>query len=92
LNPVGISLLIGGSSAEAMVSMRSQFPRSKKWQTATLVGSATVGAVRSAGFDVIDDATVRFPNHARLIHPAGLAGFSDANLSALAALFVDTLC
>src|SRR5437762_293351 len=76
LSPVGISLLSGGRPVDAMTAMRSQFPRSKKWQAATAVGSTTVGAIRSAGFDVMEDATSRFPNHARLIHSSGVTGFS----------------
>jgi hypothetical protein len=92
LSPVGISVLTGGTPAEAMTAMRDQFPRSKKWRAATAVGSATVGAVRAAGFDVIADPTDRFPQHARLIHPAGAAGFVDRNLAALVAVFTDTLC
>jgi hypothetical protein len=35
------------------------------------------------------DATPRFPQHARLIHPHGAAGFTDDNLKRLAQYFQD---
>ena len=43
------------------------------------------------GFDVVPDSTPRFPNHARLIHPQGVAGFTDEYLVTLAATFRDTV-
>lgn len=44
-----------------------------------------------AGFDIVPDPTIRFPNHARLIHPQGVAGFTDEHLVTLAATFRDTV-
>ena len=55
----------------------------------TVVGSSIVGQIRSAGFDVIMDATKRFPQHARLIHPHGVAGFLEENLDRLSKCFVN---
>lgn len=89
--PPGISVLMGGAPQQAAAQMRQAFPASRKWrQTAGTVATANAGSVRQAGFDVIPDPTSRFPNHARLIHPAGAAGFTDANLAALATAFTDT--
>jgi hypothetical protein len=89
--PPGISVLLGGTPQQAAAQMRQAFPRSRKWQTASrTVGTATLAAVRQAGFDVFPDPTARFPNHGRLIHPNGAAGFDDANLSLLSQAFHDT--
>jgi pyridoxal/pyridoxine/pyridoxamine kinase len=71
--------------------MRTVYPRSKKWQAAGSVSSATVAAVQAAGFDVIADPTPNFPNHARLIHPLGASGFTDENLAALAAVLTEVV-
>lgn len=90
--PPGISVLLGGTPHEAAAQMRQAFPRSRKWrQTAQTVGTTTAAALRQVGFEVVPDPTSRFPNHARLIHPQGAAGFMDAQLEALAQPFHDTL-
>lgn len=88
LNPPGISMLLSGTAREAAEAMRRQFPR-KAPRGRTTVGSTTVGQIRAAGFDVIMNATPRFPQHARLIHPQGVAGFTDDNLKRLAQCFQD---
>ena len=89
--PPGISVLLGGTPQDAAAQMRRAYPLSRKWRhTAGTVATGKVGAVRQAGFDVILDPRSRFPNHARLIHPAGVAGFTDANLAALAGVLTDT--
>jgi hypothetical protein len=89
--PPGISVLLGGPPQEAAAQMRLAYPRSRKWRrTAGTVATGMVAAVRQAGFDVIPDPSRHLPNHARLIHPAGAAGFSDANLAALAKVFTET--
>ncbi len=88
LNPAGISVLLGGTPGDAANQMRAAYPRSQKWKIhASTVASTTVDAIRAAGFDVMLDPTDRFPNHARLIHKDGVAGFSDANLTILAQVF-----
>lgn len=89
LIPPGISTLAGGSPAEAAEAMRRQFPR-KAPRGRTVVGSTTAGEIRRAGFDVIMDASRRFPQHARLIHPDGADGFSRENLERLAQCFQDS--
>src|SRR5262245_19289454 len=89
--PPGISVLLGGTPQEAAAQMRQAFPGSRKWQrTAHTVGTTTAAAIRQAGFEVVPDPTSRFPNHARLIHPNGEAGFTDENLALLAQAFQDT--
>jgi hypothetical protein len=71
--------------------MRNAFPRSRKWhETRLTIGVSTVAAIRQTGFEVIPDPTARFPNHGRLIHPDGVAGFSQANLTMLALVFENT--
>ena len=89
--PPGISVLLGGTPQEAAVQMRRAFPGSRKWrEIAHMVGTTTAAAIREAGFEIVPDPTTRFPNHARLIHPSGVAGFTDENLEALAATFQET--
>ena len=51
----------------------------------------TEDAIRGAGFDVMPDPTRRFPNHHRIIHPEGAAGFTDENLARLSEAFTDTV-
>ncbi len=90
-DPPGISVLLGGPPQEAAQQMRRVFPKSRKWQQRShTVGTATAAAIRDAGFEVLPDRTARLPNHGRLIHPAGIAGFSDPNLAKLAQAFQDT--
>ena len=90
--PPGISVLLHGTPQEAAAQMRQAFPGSRKWRdTAHTVGTTTAAAIREAGFDVVPDPTTRFPNHARLIHPQGVAGFTDEHLVTLAATFHDTV-
>ena len=91
LTPPGISVLLGGTPEDAANQMRAAFPRSKKWnRSGHTVGTSTAAAIRAAGFEIVPDATDRFPNHARLIHAEGVAGFSDHNLTRLAAAFGNT--
>ncbi len=94
LIPPGISVFLGGTSQEAAAQMRRAFPDPRKYQRlhalAATVGSATVEAIRQAGFEVIPDPTTRFPNHARVVHRQGNAGFSDEALAQLAQAFQDT--
>jgi pyridoxal/pyridoxine/pyridoxamine kinase len=54
------------------------------------VGSAAVEAIRQRGFDVILVPTQNLPNHARIIHPLGAAGFTDEALEELSRAFQDT--
>jgi hypothetical protein len=89
--PPGLSGLMGGTPLEAADQLRRAFPRSRKWlQSAHTVGTTTAAAIREAGFEIVPDPTARFPNHARLIHPRGVAGFTDEKLQILAATFRNT--
>ena len=90
-DPPGLSMLLGGTPREAAAQMRRAFPKSRKWQQSSqIVGTATAAAIRAAGFEILPDPTARFPNHGRLIHPDGLAGFTDENLEKLSQVFQDT--
>jgi hypothetical protein len=74
--------------------MRNAFPKATGLLKGTeTVASGTADAIRKAGFDVIEDPTNKFPNHARIIHPDGVDGFSDENLKGLSgALGTTTGC
>jgi hypothetical protein len=54
-----------------------------------VIGSTTVDNIRQAGFDVLPHPTKKLPNHYRLIHAEGVAGFIDANLARLSAVFTE---
>ena len=89
--PPGISVLLGGTAQGAAAQLRGAFPRSRKWrQTTHTIGTTTAAAIREAGFEIVPEPTARFPNHARLVHPKGVPGFSDENLQILAAAFQNT--
>src|SRR5713226_725201 len=91
LQPPGISLLAGGTPAEAAEQMRQAFPDPVKFarirESSRMVGSATVAAIHAVGFEVRADPSAKFPNHARLAHSEGVAGFSEANLAKLSSVF-----
>ncbi|ETW95576.1 MAG: hypothetical protein ETSY1_30035 [Candidatus Entotheonella factor] len=90
--PPGISMLLGGTPQAAAAQMRHAFPRSRKWRGTThTVGTTTAAKIREAGFEIVPDPTMRFPNHARLIHPQGEMGFTDEALVTLAATFQNTM-
>jgi hypothetical protein len=92
LDPPGISVLIGGTPAETAASIRRVFgPKSSLGKAASTVGTAEIGRIRAAGFDVIPVPTRNFPNHGRIIHPTeGMAGFTPENLEKLSQAFTNT--
>jgi hypothetical protein len=91
LNPPGISLLQAPSPGEAARQIREAFPAADGLhEAAQVIGSTTADKIRSAGFDVIPNPTRKLPNHYRLIHPDGVAGFNDENLARLSAVFTET--
>jgi hypothetical protein len=91
LNPPGISLLKSPTPEQAARQMREAFPAATDLhETSRVVGSASLEGIRSAGCDVISNPTRKLPNHHRLIHPEGVAGFSDENLKGLSKAFTDT--
>lgn len=91
LHPPGISLLHAPSPAEAARQIREAFPSADVLhEAAQVIGSTTVDNIRQAGFDVLPNPTKKLPNHYRLIHAEGVAGFNDANLARLSAVFTET--
>jgi hypothetical protein len=91
LSPPGISLLKSPTPSEAASHVRRAFPEAAGLsQASKIVGSASIEGIRSAGFDVIPNPTKKLPNHHRLIHSDGVAGFSDENLRRLSEAFIDT--
>jgi hypothetical protein len=92
LDPPGFSVFLCETAEDAAYQVREAFPHATRLLAASqTVASATVEAIRRAGFDVISDPTRRFANHARLIHPDGVGGFVDENLKRLSAAFRDTM-
>src|SRR3954469_15705779 len=82
LDPPGISVLKADSPASAAAQMRNAYPKSLRLdESARVVASTTAEMIRSAGFDVIAKPSKRLPTHHRIIHPDGIAGFSDENLA-----------
>jgi hypothetical protein len=92
LDPPCISVLIGGTPAEAAVAFRRVFgPKSSLGRAASTVGTAEIEQIRAAGFDVIAVPTSNFPNHGRIIHRTeGAAGFTPENLEKLSQAFTNT--
>src|SRR4029453_7469729 len=91
LNPPGISLLRAPSPEEAARQMWEAFPAAEGLhEAAQVIGSTTVEKIRQVGFDGLPNPTKKLPNHYRLIHPEGIAGFHDVNLARLSAVFTET--
>jgi hypothetical protein len=91
LNPPGVSVLKAPSPGDAARQMKGAFPSAAGLhQAADLIGSSTTEKIRSAGFDMMPNPTRKLPNHHRIIHPAGAAGFTDENLKKLSEAFTNT--
>ena len=91
MNPPGISVLKASTADAAAAQMHAVFPKAQELnQAARTVGTTSEGRIRAAGFEVIADPTNRLPNHHRIIHPNGAAGFADENLARLAQAFDNT--
>jgi hypothetical protein len=91
LDRPGISVLKAPSPAAAAQQMRAAFPTARVMHAASkTVGSTTEALSRTAGFDIIHVPSKTFPNHYRIIHPDGAAGFNDANLARLSQVFTNT--
>ncbi len=91
LAPPGISVIKSPSPGGAAEEMRAGYPRATALhELSKTVGSASEKAIRFAGFDVIPTPSAALPNHHRIIHPEGAAGFVDANLAKLADAFRTT--
>ena len=90
LNPPGISFLQASSAAEVMRQLRQAFPLATELHAAAQVmSSTTINQIRNAGFEVIPNPTKRLPNHFRIIHKDGVAGFTDTNLAQLSAVLTE---
>jgi len=91
LETPGISIFLGATAQDAARQVRDAFPNATRLIAATsTVATATAGAIRRVGFDVVRAPTRRFANHDRLLHPDGADGFSDENLQALSRSFGQT--
>ncbi len=92
LIPAGISVLKALSPGEIIRQIRDTFPEAQGLQDAAhVVGSTNAAKIREAGFDVMAAPTRKLPNHHRIIHPDGAAGFTDANLERLSKAFRDRI-
>src|SRR5258708_3271719 len=91
LSPPGISVLKADLPGMVAQQIKEAFPGALKLhELAKTIGSTSSEKIAGAGFDLIADPTRRLPNHFRIIHPDGVAGFSDSNLARLAAVFIDS--
>ena len=91
LDPPGISVLKAPAPVDVVAQVRSAFPGATRLlEAAKVIGTTSEEAIRQAGFELLPDPTRRFPNHHRIIHPAGAAGFTDENLARLSAAFSET--
>ena len=91
VNPPGISVLKNPTPSEAATQMRAAFPKAAGLhQAAKTIGTTSEELIRSAGFDIIAKPTKKLPNHHRIIHPDGVAGFTDENLARLEQVFTNT--
>jgi hypothetical protein len=91
LKPPGISVIKAPTPGAAAQEMRTGLPKAKNLhEQAKTIGSASEEGIHAAGFDVIPTPSTALPNHHRIIHPAGVAGFNDENLARLAEAFVNT--
>lgn len=91
LRKPGISVVKALSPGAAAQQMRSAFPAALALHAAAkTVGSTTETLIRTAGFDIIHVPSQTLPNHYRIIHVNGAAGFSDANLMRLSQVFTNT--
>ena len=87
----GISVLKAPSPGEAARQIRAAFPRAQGLhEAAGTVGSTSESRIRGAGFVVLHVPSAALPNHHRIVHRDGAAGFRDANLARLADVFVNT--
>ena len=91
LNPPGISVMKTPTPGEAAAQIRKALPTARRLhQAANTIGTTSEELIRSTGFDIVANPTVTLPNHYRIIHPSGVAGFSDENLERLAQVFTNT--
>lgn len=81
----GISVLRASTPEEATQQMKTAFPKAKLLHAlATVVASTSEEQILAAGFDMMPVPSLAFPNHFRIVHPHGVAGFADEQLLKLA--------
>jgi hypothetical protein len=91
LHPPGISILKAVSPVDAAVQIRAAFPAAAGLlRAAQVVGTTSAAMIRKAGFDVYPCPSKKLPNHYRIIHPDGLAGFTEENLVKLSQAFTNS--
>ncbi len=87
----GISVISAATPFDAAEEMRTGLPWAKQLhRLCETVASADLEAIRSAGFDLMPTPSDALPNHFRIIHPEGAAGFTDENLLRLSGKFTTT--
>jgi hypothetical protein len=87
----GISVIKAPTPRDAAQEMRTGLPKARGLhEQARTIGTTSEESIRSVGFDIIPTPSTALPNHHRITHPEGVAGFSDANIAKLAEVFVDT--
>jgi hypothetical protein len=91
LDVPGISVIKAPTPDDAAREIRMGFPRARGLhEQAGTIGTTSEEAIRSVGFGIIPTPSAALPNHHRITHPEGAAGFQDDNLAKLAEIFVDT--
>jgi hypothetical protein len=87
----GIFVIKAPTPGAAAKELRTGLPRARMLhEQAKTIGTTSEEAIRSVGFDIIPAPSTALPNHHRIIHPEGAAGFRDENLSRLADVFTNT--
>jgi hypothetical protein len=91
LEPPGISVIKAPTPDAAVQEVRTGLPRARNLhEQSKVVGSGSGDAICAAGFEVIPAPSTALPNHHRIVHPEGVAGFSDTNLARLSEAFVNS--
>jgi hypothetical protein len=91
LHPPGISVLKASTPGDAARQMKEAFPQAESLRKQSqVVGTTSAEKIKSIGFDLIAKPTRMLPNHYRIIHPEGLAGFNNENLRKLSEIFTDS--
>ena len=91
LDVPGISVIKAPTPGAAAREIRTGLPRAKALhKQANTIGTASEEDIRSVGFDIIPSPSTALPNHHRIVHPDGAAGFNDDNLGRLAEVFHNT--
>ncbi len=90
-DPPGLSVLLYESALDASRRMLREFGELKKWRRfGRIVCTTTAAEIYASGYGVIEFPTHSLPNHGRIIHGDGIAGFTEENLRRLSALFTTT--